>query len=113
MLRFGPYTLDVEKCNVQREDWPKVGLTRFEATILETLAKQAGQVVPRDEINAALYGSGPPARVMSPHSNGIEVFVRRIRVKLDPIGEIGLIKTVRGQGYMLRSWPQENIEQAA
>lgn len=115
MLRFGPYTLDVEKCNVKHGEWPTVGLTPFESKILETLAKTPGQVVLREEIEKALYDGKSalerPAR--SPNSNGLEVMIRRIRRKLDPIGDLGLITTVRGQGYALRTWPEEKVEQAA
>jgi two-component system response regulator PhoP len=35
-------------------------------------------------------------------SNVIEVFIRRLRKKLDPDGEYKLIETLRGQGYRLR-----------
>ena len=38
-------------------------------------------------------------------SNVIEVFIRRLRKKLDPSGELGLIETLRGQGYKLNSLP--------
>ncbi len=109
MLKFGPYTLDVEKCNVQNGDWPKVGLTPFETAILQALARTPGQVVLREEIEKALprVESG---RTMSPQSNGLEVMVRRIRRKLDPKGEIGLIITVRGQGYALRAWEEQRAD---
>jgi two-component system response regulator PhoP len=35
-------------------------------------------------------------------SNVIEVFIRRLRKKLDPDGQIGPIETLRGQGYKLK-----------
>jgi two-component system response regulator PhoP len=35
-------------------------------------------------------------------SNVIEVFIRRLRKKLDPDGKYGLIETLRGQGYKLK-----------
>jgi len=35
-------------------------------------------------------------------SNVIEVFIRRLRKKLDPDNEYGLIETLRGQGYRLK-----------
>jgi two-component system, OmpR family, response regulator PhoP len=111
-MKFGPFTLEAEKCVVKREEWPAVGLTPFETAILQALAKTPGQVVLREEIEKALPREGQ-GRVMSPQSNGLEVMVRRIRRKLDPMGEIGLIVTVRGQGYALREWPEEKVEQAA
>ncbi len=109
MLRFGPFTLEAEKCVVKREDWPAVGLTPFETAILQTLAKTPGQVVLREEIEKALPRE-ESGRVMSPQSNGLEVMVRRIRRKLDPKGEIGLIVTVRGQGYAMRQWEEQRAD---
>jgi len=38
-------------------------------------------------------------------SNVIEVFIRRLRKKLDPEGTLGLIETLRGQGYRLNTLP--------
>jgi two-component system OmpR family response regulator len=68
-------------------------LTNFERLILEALQKKQGETVTRDEIFAALYPEGKQT-----NSNGIEVFVRRIRVKL---GDAVRISTVRGVGYRL------------
>jgi two-component system, OmpR family, response regulator PhoP len=114
-MKFGPFTLDVEKCTVQRDEGLKVGLTPFETTILQTLARNPGQTVLREEIETAMYDgrSALERPVRSPNSNGLEVMIRRIRTKLDPQGEIGLIVTVRGRGYALRHWPEEKVEQAA
>ena len=39
-------------------------------------------------------------------SNVIEVFIRRLRKKLDPDNEYGLIETLRGQGYRLTALPK-------
>ncbi|HAZ79625.1 MAG TPA: DNA-binding response regulator, partial [Porticoccaceae bacterium] len=36
-------------------------------------------------------------------SNVIEVFIRRLRKKLDPENKFSLIETLRGQGYRLRN----------
>ncbi|MCG9696112.1 response regulator transcription factor [Shewanella sp. Isolate11] len=35
-------------------------------------------------------------------SNVIEVFIRRLRKKLDPDGSLAIIETLRGQGYRMR-----------
>lgn len=105
---FGPYILDGIKGTVEREGWPPVGLTHFETIILWCLAREPGAVVHRDEIFRVMYADRVP-----PSSNGIEVLIRRIRRKLDPIGDLDLIKTVRGHGYQLRNdWPQVTQEEA-
>lgn len=36
-------------------------------------------------------------------SNVIEVFIRRLRKKLDPDNQYNLIETLRGQGYRLKA----------
>jgi two-component system OmpR family response regulator len=68
-------------------------LTNFERLIFEALQKKQGETVTRDEIFVALYPDGKQT-----NSNGIEVFVRRLRVKL---GDTATISTVRGVGYRL------------
>jgi two-component system OmpR family response regulator len=86
------------------------GLTKFEQTILATLQAREGQVVTKEELERALY---PAADVPNPNSNGLEVFIGRIRRK---IGK-ERIQTKRGSGYMLVPQPlpeqQEPMEQAS
>lgn len=114
---FGPYTLSVGRVHekqysppvttwcVKREGHPTVGLTHFETIILWCLAREPGAVVHRDEIFKVMYADRVP-----PSSNGIEVLIRRIRRKLDPVGDLKLIKTVRGRGYQLRNnWQEVKI----
>jgi DNA-binding response OmpR family regulator len=78
-------------------------LTRFESKILETLKAKEGETVTREEINRALYPDGS----ILPESNGIEVFVRRLRTKL---GDTAEITTVRGLGYKLERKEVANVE---
>lgn len=113
IVAFGPYTLNTMTNKVVQVTPDgadrSVVLTRFEAVLLECLAKRAGEIVHRDQIYWNLYGDGP-----QPSSNGVEVFVRRLRRKLDPDGSTDLIKTVRGKGYQLRAdWPIAAGEKAA
>lgn len=102
-LQFGPYTLDVKHCVVWIGTQTAV-LTPFEAQVLACLAEKPGEVVPKQVISDRLYSGNLGARIMSPHSNGIEVFVRRLRTKLDPANVERPIETIRGQGYKLRRW---------
>ena len=68
-----------------------VPLTATESAILACLLAHRGEIVPRDTL-APLTGGG----------NSVDVYVCRLRRKLEkPIG-IRLIHTVRGQGYRLR-----------
>lgn len=107
---IGPFTLNTMTNMVGLEGKLIAQLTRFESVILQTLANKPGETVGRTEINKALYGD----RLMLPTSNGLEVIMRRLRVKLDPNRVRLPIETVRGRGYKLRNdWPQEKTEQAA
>lgn len=71
-----------------------VELRRREWAVLEALASRAGQIVPRETLQAEVYGFDEPVG-----SNALEVNVTRLRSKLAPDGPA--IRTVRGVGYML------------
>ena len=69
-----------------------VRLTSLEYRLLAYLAHHRGKVVSRTELVEHLYDQD-----FDRDSNTIEVFVGRLRKKLDA----GLIQTVRGLGYSL------------
>jgi two-component system response regulator PhoP len=71
-----------------------VVLTAYEYKMLEYLMLHPGQVVSKTELTEHLY-----AQDCDRDSNVLEVFVRRLRQKLDPDQELKPIETVRGQGY--------------
>ena len=73
-----------------------VPLTAREYALLEYLARRVGQVVGRAEIAEHVWDEN-----YEPFSNVIEVYVRRLRAKLDAPGESSLIRTRRGEGYEL------------
>jgi DNA-binding response OmpR family regulator len=68
-------------------------LTGIEFDILAALARRAGQVIPRDRL---LSAAGRGDVVVSERT--IDVHISHVRQKL---GDGGLIKTVRGVGYVL------------
>ncbi|MEM1145412.1 MAG: response regulator transcription factor [Pseudomonadota bacterium] len=72
----------------------EVTLTAFEYNTLAYLAHRAGQVVSKSELLDHLY-AGDSDR----DSNVLEVFVRRLRKKLQLTDNETLIETVRGAGY--------------
>jgi DNA-binding response OmpR family regulator len=74
----------------------EVALTAREYALLEYLARRVGQVVGRAEIAEHVWDEN-----YEPFSNVIEVYVRRLRTKLDAPGESSLIRTRRGEGYEL------------
>ena len=76
-----------------------VELTAFEFNTLEYMIKRAGQAVSKTELTEHLY-----AQDFDRDSNVIEVFIGRLRKKLDPDGTEKPISTLRGQGYRF-NWP--------
>jgi two-component system response regulator PhoP len=91
----GALTLDSARREVRVNDAP-VELTAFEYRLLEYLMINAGRVVSKTELTDHLYEQD-----YDRDSNVIEVFVGRLRKKLDPSGKLSPIRTVRGQGYRL------------
>jgi DNA-binding response OmpR family regulator len=74
----------------------EVSLTAREYALLEYLARRRGEVVGRAEIAEHVWDEN-----YEPFSNVIEVYVRRLRRKLDDPGAESLIRTRRGEGYEL------------
>lgn len=74
----------------------RVELTAKEYALLEYLARRAGQVVRRAEIAEHVWDVG-----FDPFSNLIEVYIQRLRRKLDHGHDLKLIRTLRGEGYRL------------
>ena len=95
VLRSGPLQLDPRAQQVTVEGQP-VELTAFEYRLLEYLMLHAGQVVSKSELTDKLYEQD-----YDRDSNVIEVFVGRLRRKLDPDGRFQPIETLRGRGYRM------------
>ena len=74
----------------------EVSLTAREYALLECLARRAGAVVGRAEISEHVWDEG-----YDPFSNVIDVYVQRLRRKLDVRGRPSVIRTRRGEGYQL------------
>jgi two-component system response regulator PhoP len=94
-LTWGPIRLDLRAKRVNVEE-VQVDLTAFEFKILEYLMQRPGEVISKAELTEHLYDQD-----FDRDSNVIEVFVGRLRKKLDPDNAIKPIETVRGQGYRL------------
>lgn len=92
-LQSGPVALDTAAKAVRLDGAP-VELTAYEFRLLEYLMLNAGKVVSKSTLTEHLY-----AEDMERDSNVIEVFVRRLRSKLDPADRLKPIETLRGQGY--------------
>jgi DNA-binding response OmpR family regulator len=73
-----------------------IPVTTKEYSLLEFLARNAGRVVGRAEIGEHVWDEQ-----FDPFSNLIEVYVNRLRKKIDTAGATPLLHTRRGAGYML------------
>ena len=94
-LVCGPLTLDTRTQDV-RLNGEQLELTSFEYKLLEYMMLHAGEVISKTQITEALYDQD-----FERDSNVIEVFIGRLRRKLDPEGTLKPIETLRGRGYRL------------
>ncbi|MBI3977730.1 MAG: response regulator transcription factor [Chloroflexi bacterium] len=95
-LTYGSLTLNPRTREVFQEDRP-VSLTPREYDVLELFVRHPRQVLSRQFISEQAWGYDYEAE-----SNVIDVFIRRLRRKLETEGEEPLIHTVRRVGYALR-----------
>jgi len=94
-LIAGPLTLETRSRRV-RVRGSDVALTAKEYAFLEYLVRHAGDVVTRSEIAEHVWDEH-----YDPFSNVVDVYVQRLRRKLDQPGIQSLIRTRRGEGYQL------------
>jgi two-component system response regulator PhoP len=93
LITCGAVQLDTRAQEVRVAGAP-VELTAFEYRLLEYLMLRAGQVVSKAELTEKLYEQD-----FERDSNTIEVFIGRLRRKLDPEDRHQPIETLRGRGY--------------
>ncbi|MEJ2619680.1 MAG: response regulator transcription factor [Candidatus Thiodiazotropha sp.] len=93
VLSGGPVSLDTRTQAVSINDQP-VELTAYEYKVLEYMMLHAGEVVSKSDLTEHIYEQD-----WDRDSNTIEVFVRRLRKKLDPEDRYKPIETLRGRGY--------------
>ena len=95
LLALGDLEIDTRARRVLRGG-DVIALTAREYALLEYLARRAGEVVGRAEISEHVWDDR-----YDPLSNVIDVYVKRLRRKLDRSGQGSLIRTRRGEGYQL------------
>lgn len=91
-LMVGPYEIDRAHRRI-RKAGQEIQLTAREWALVDRLAKRSGTVVPKPQLEDALYEFGEEVE-----SNAVEAHVSRLRKKLGA----EFIETVRGFGYRLR-----------
>ena len=93
VLQCGPIILDTTAQTVSVES-QGVELTSYEYKVLEYLMLHAGELVSKSDLTEHIYQQD-----FDRDSNVLEVFIGRLRKKLDPENTIKPIETVRGRGY--------------
>ena len=79
----------------------EIELTTYEYKVFEYLLMHPDEVVTKSVLSEHIYEEDADR-----DSNVIEVFVGRLRRKIDPQGEMNPIETLRGRGYRLNKQPQ-------
>ncbi|NOX42818.1 MAG: response regulator transcription factor [Gammaproteobacteria bacterium] len=92
-IKFGPISLNTASQEVTVND-EAIELTSYEYRVLEYLMTRSGDVVSKTELTEHIYDQN-----FDRDSNVIEVFVGRLRKKLDPENVYSPIETLRGKGY--------------
>lgn len=94
-MRCGPVELNPASQQVMLHQ-SVIELTAFEYRLLHYLMLHAGEVISKTELTDHIYDQDQDR-----DSNVIEVFVKRLRNKLDPDKTLNPIETLRGRGYRL------------
>jgi two-component system copper resistance phosphate regulon response regulator CusR len=97
VLKVDDLQLDVVRRQAQRGA-QRIELTAREFSVLEFLMRHAGEVVTRTALAEHVWGDH-----FDSLSNLIDVFINRLRKKIEVQGAARLLHTVRGAGYVMRT----------
>lgn len=101
VIEIADLKIDTQAHRVSRAD-RSIELTAKEYALIEYLARRRGEVVTRAEISEHVWDE-----TFDAFSNLIEVYIQRLRKKIDEGQEPRLIRTLRGEGYMLTAGDEE------
>ena len=96
VLRVGDLTLDTVTRKVKRGD-KDIDLARREYMLLEFLMRSAGRICGRMTIVGKVWDYD-----FDPGTNLVDVYIMRLREKIDADFEPKLLQTVRGVGYVMQ-----------
>jgi len=99
VLRVADLTLDTVTRQARRGD-TLIELTAREYRLLELLMRSPGRIASRMAILEKVWDYD-----FDPGSNVVDVYIRRLREKVDTGFEPKLVQTVRGVGYVLKAAP--------
>lgn len=95
VIQMGPISLDTVSEEIQLNSL-SLELTAYEYKVMEYLMLNPQKVISKTELTEHIYDQD-----FDLDSNVIEVFIGRLRKKLDPDGVIKPIETLRGRGYRI------------
>jgi len=95
LLRVGDLSLDVPHRIASRAG-RLIDLSAREFRLLEVLMQQVGQVCPRSLLLREVWDYN-----FDPGTNLVDVYIRKLREKIDSEGSASLLHTIRGVGYMM------------
>lgn len=96
IFTYADLVVDTQKRTVHR-DSKEISLIPKEFTILEHLIRNQGNVISREQLENRIWNYE-----YSGSSNNIDVYMSRLRKKIDGEFSIKLIHTIRGVGWVLR-----------
>ena len=96
LIENGPFTINTSSKQVS-VDKNVISLSSYEYKLFEYLMHHLGEVKSKTQLTEHIYDQD-----FDLDSNVIEVFIRRLRKKLDPDNQYQFIETLRGQGYLLK-----------
>ena len=97
ILRHGALVLNLITREVLRAE-DQLELTSREFNLLELLIRSPGRVYSRTQLLEHVWGYD-----FDPQTNVVDVYIRRLRNKIDIPSEASLIETVRGVGYRIKA----------
>jgi DNA-binding response OmpR family regulator len=96
VMKVGDLTMDIAQHEVRRGN-ERIELAAREYKMLEVLMRNAGRVCGRSLLLEQVWDFN-----FDPGSNIVDVYVKRLREKIDVGRDVKLLHTVRGSGYVMR-----------
>jgi DNA-binding response OmpR family regulator len=104
ILEVADLNLDLEKMRLSRAG-REIQLTAKELALVELLMSAPGRLFSRERILSNVWGVNE-----DPLTNVVDVYIRRLRAKIDLEGLPPLIHTQRGLGYRLESLQEPDCQ---
>lgn len=97
LLKYGRLTFDRDSLRFT-VDGKEISMTAKELAIIELLMSKPGTLFSRERILCNVWGMN-----MDPLTNVVDVYIGKLRKKIDGDSKSSVIETVRGLGYRLRN----------